>query len=120
MDQSRALNKLNESADLIQMIESLLDPGVIQHMSPSTISGMRITLRNIRESVMASHNTLASNFVARNRATEATPQAVAAPTAQTAGAESPITKTVSAPTAAELKRRDLRASLEKIVMDRQQ
>lgn len=108
MDQSRALHKLHESADLLTMIESLLDPSVMQHISPTTLAGVRITLRNVREEVLSSHDALASSFVARTRA----PESSAAP--------SPIMKG-SAPSSHEgdVKRRDLRATIEKAVMDRQ-
>lgn len=58
MDHSAALHKLMEAAALVGMVEELANPGTFERLSPSSLSGLRITLRNIRESIVASHDAL--------------------------------------------------------------
>ena len=67
MDQSKALHKLLEAADLVGMIEDLTEPNRVQALSPASWTGMRITLRSIRDAIMESHNTLAKDLVERAR-----------------------------------------------------
>ncbi len=84
MDQSKALHQLLEAADLVGMIEDLTEPNRVQSLSPASWTGMRITLRTIRDSIMESHNTLAKDLVERARvSTQASQtQAPATPQAQ--------------------------------------
>lgn len=58
MDHSAALHKLMEAAALVGMVEELANPGTFERLSPSSLSGLRITLRTIRESIVASHDAL--------------------------------------------------------------
>lgn len=122
---SNALNKLLESADLIKMLEDLTSPGTL---SGSSIAGLRLTLKNVREAVLASHDALAENVVSRaksavsaeNAATEAARTQAARPDSSESalkteiitGARSPI---ISDSQRIQMTRRDLRASLEKMV-----
>ncbi len=66
MDQSKALQKLLEAADLTKMIEDLMDPSRSESILSSS-SGIRITLKNIRETILSSQGVLAKDFVARAR-----------------------------------------------------
>ena len=67
MDQSTALHKLLEAADLAKMIEELMAPGSLERLSPSGIAGARATLRNLRETMLACHDLMAGDLVARAR-----------------------------------------------------
>lgn len=67
MSQSQSLNQLIDAADLISMLEDLTRPSSIQQVSPATMSGLRVTLRTIREMVVDSHDNLAKNFVDKAR-----------------------------------------------------
>jgi hypothetical protein len=58
MDTSRALAKLSESADLVRMLEELMDPTRGVKLTPATLSGFRLTLKNIREAILESHDSL--------------------------------------------------------------
>lgn len=68
MDQNTALHKLLEAADLAKMIEELVAPGSLERLSPASVSGVRVTLRTLRESMLACHDLLAGDLVARARA----------------------------------------------------
>lgn len=57
MEGSRALMKLLEAADLLGMVEEI-GIGSGGEMSPLTRAGIRITLKNVRESLLASHDAL--------------------------------------------------------------
>lgn len=145
MEQSNALHKLMEAADLVKMLEELTAPGRIERLSSSSLSGLRITLRNIRQSMIESHSTLTAQLVDRsptqnaerpqaNGAREATSQSAiqaqlptqtaglsanpnaALTSATAAGLGNPIAKSVlSDSQRVQFARRDLRASIEKIV-----
>ena len=67
MDQSAALHKLLESADLAKMLEELIAPGSLERLSPASISGLRVTLRSLRESMLTCHDLFAGDLVARAR-----------------------------------------------------
>ena len=63
MDQNKALNSLLECADLISMLEDLSNISAKGAFSPTTIAGLRITLRNIREQILAGHDALAQILI---------------------------------------------------------
>ncbi|MCB0311611.1 MAG: hypothetical protein KDD42_10270 [Bdellovibrionales bacterium] len=67
MDTSKALNSLLEAADLTRMVEQLTAPGSTESFQ-SSVAGMRITLRNIRNTILASHSILAKERVESARA----------------------------------------------------
>jgi hypothetical protein len=58
MDQTKALVKLIESADLIRMLEDLTNPNLTAQLSPAALGGVRVTLRNVRESIVHCHEAL--------------------------------------------------------------
>jgi len=62
MDQTKALIKLLESADLIRMIEDLTNPSLSSQLSASALGGIRVTLRNVREAILISHDALVADF----------------------------------------------------------
>lgn len=68
MEHSKALHQLAEAADLIKMLEDLTNPTVVQQLSPATWSGMRVTLRAVRDAISSSHTVLAHDFISRSRA----------------------------------------------------
>lgn len=106
MDQSKALHKLLEAADLIGMVEDLTEPKRIENLSAASWTGMRITLRTVREAILASHNTLAKDLVERSRISSQVaqsrpaPQTTTQPAAQTKIATSGTNAAPAAPTAA--------------------
>ncbi len=64
MEQSNALTKLLEAADLLGMLEDLTNPQTVSKLSPASLAGMRITMRSARELVLNAHDKLASSLVA--------------------------------------------------------
>jgi len=115
MDQSKALLKLTEAADLIGMIEDLTSPACIERLTPAGLAGLRLTLRNVRESILSSHDVLAGDLVSRAR--ERTEETFRPRSEETMIVEGPIAPRGAMPIATEnpvqIKRRDLRASIEK-------
>lgn len=63
MEQNQALYKLLEAAALAGMIEDLASPGSLEKLSPTSISGLRITLRSIRDTILASHAALSGTGI---------------------------------------------------------
>ena len=66
MEETKALNRISESADLIRMLEELLDlnqPEKFAAVSP----GFKITLKNVREAILESHDMLARSFLSQAR-----------------------------------------------------
>jgi hypothetical protein len=145
MEESKALHRLVEAQDLVGMIETMLSPEMADKLSPSAWSGLRITLRSVREMIGASHAAMANDFVARSKsafaAASSTQGAAMAERvarqetftrSESAKSESPITQANSSAmlssspnqlgSAADniranpgLSRRDLKASLERLV-----
>lgn len=110
--QSQALHDLVESADLVRMIEDLTSPSNIENISSASWSGMRITLRQIREIIARSHNVLAKDLIERSKG------AVAASTQSSAGAQAASASGGADRSAApqtNFTRRDLKASIERYV-----
>ena len=70
MDQSKALHKLLEAADLVGMIEDLTNPSKVDSFTPASWSGMRITLRSVREQLLETHRSLSRDLVSRSRAAD--------------------------------------------------
>ncbi|MBN8550355.1 MAG: hypothetical protein J0M12_13655 [Deltaproteobacteria bacterium] len=97
MEQSKALTRLLEAADLTGMLEDLAQSATTGKLTPASLAGMRITLHNIREAILSSHDTLASSLVSRARA------------------QSEREGDLSTPPARPMPARDLRTSLEKFV-----
>ena len=102
MEQSKALSRMLEAADLVTMLEDLTAAASGSKLSPASMSGMRLTLRNIREAILASHDTFASSLVSLSR--------VATENMQSDEQESDTDSTQAI-----IKRKDLRASLEKFI-----
>lgn len=98
MEQTRALQKLMDGADLLKMIEDIIEVGAIDRLSPASLSGMRLTLKNVREEILSSHDSLASEMISRNQAVSASVEVEATKSAQ----ETNFT------------RRDLRASIDAV------
>jgi len=67
MDRSKALNTLLEAAELTKMIEELMSPHNADRLA-HTFTGMRVTLRSIRERIVAGHEMLAREMVSGARA----------------------------------------------------
>ncbi len=116
MDQSTALNKLLEASDLVRMLEDLTAPANFARLSSGAVSGLRITLRSLREGILASHDCLAAEVVARAKANSSS-----AGTDLTSGAKPDVTPTFRSATAVlegdplVMRRKDLRSSLESSV-----
>lgn len=58
MENQKVLMKLAESTDLIRMVEDLLSFTHTHQLSPASLSGVRVTLRNIREALVSSQEML--------------------------------------------------------------
>lgn len=72
MEESKALHRLVEAQDLVGMIETMLSPEMADKLSPSAWSGLRITLRSVREMIGTSHAAMANDFVSRSKSAFAT------------------------------------------------
>lgn len=130
MDQSKALQKLTESADLVGMIEELIRTSQSDRLSSATLSGMRVTLRNIRESILSSHDLFAGEFVSRTRSRSdlgggagsiSSEQSAAAMSTNGAGNEitnnggnSGVGAALSDPSRLGIRRQSLRTSMERL------
>ncbi len=64
MEQSKTLNRLAESADLVKMVEDLLATDRIDRVQ-SILSGIKVTLRNVRETILDTHDAFARDVIAR-------------------------------------------------------
>lgn len=124
MEESKALNKLIEAADLVGMVEELLSPTSTERLSASAWSGIRITIRNIKDTIESSHSALAQDLVQRSRAAVGSP--AASPINETAHPASdngtkitnPVNFQLSPSSEApriQMTRKDLKASLEKFI-----
>lgn len=126
MDQSTALHKLLEAADLLGMLEDLTLSTSNGKLTPGSLAGIRITLRNVKESVLQSHDRLAEDIVNRAKArvdsqvpsqSSDMPRQTATMVRPQAVAENPIASrsTSVGGDAQRLTRNDIRASLERII-----
>jgi|GEM_PF-5602525 len=121
MEESKALNRLIEAQDLVGMIEDLLSPATLERLSSSSWSGVRITLKNIKEIIQSSHSALAADLVHRSRALVGSGNGavVSSPGESQARPENhPPGFTMSAtnePPRIQMTRKDLKASLEKLI-----
>lgn len=66
-DQNKALVRLLESADLVRMLEDLLSPASYSKLSGAVLSGVRVTLRNVREGILSSHDSIAGEIAKQSR-----------------------------------------------------
>ncbi len=114
MDESKALHQLTESADLISMLEALSNVASADQIAPTSWAGFRVTLRNVRETILASHDSLASNLLQRAKARIdfSTDDQVSRSVHN--GASAKNGNSAEAPPI-KFERRDLKASLEKYV-----
>ena len=67
MEESKALHRLVEAQDLVGMIETMLSPEMTERLTPSAWSGLRITLRSVREMIGSSHAAMANDLVSRSK-----------------------------------------------------
>jgi len=116
MEQSKALQALKEAGDLVRMLEEITHPNVLASLSAASMPGVRITLKNVRESIISSHDALAGQVIQRAKVqldsnagsgihsvngTALHPERL---TSKPQGEQAPV-----------LSRKDLRASIEKII-----
>lgn len=104
MEQTKALQGLMESADLVKMLEDIIGVGAIDRLSPASLSGMRITLKGVRETILTSHDALASDMIKRS-------QVVGTNANQGGAVEKEIS---SASGEAGFARRDLRSTIDRV------
>lgn len=98
--ETNSLKNLLDTADLIAMLEELITNSS-GRLSASALSGMKISLRTAKESILQSHDSLAQGFVKQTSTNIPTAAAQAPATAQ-----------------APFQRKDLRASLEQMIEKR--
>jgi hypothetical protein len=67
MEESKAIHRLVEAQDLVGMVEDMLSADMLERLSPSAWSGIRITLRNIKDAIGTSHAVMANELVQRAR-----------------------------------------------------
>lgn len=116
MDQTKALNAILESADLISMLEELANASARGGMT--SIAGLRITLRNIREQLLASHDCLAPVVLSRETQNAEAAQRVVAPQNQTIITQRPgevISRNGNSGENQPFTRKDLRATIERVL-----
>jgi hypothetical protein len=116
MEESKSLARLGEAADLLILLEDILNPSSIERLSPSAWSGLRLTLKNARSMLQESQTSLSKDFVARARnGVVQVSQAIKEIPVQEQDQSIPL----SADSAkALITRRDLKASLEKFIESR--
>jgi len=114
MDQSKALHRLMESADLVAMVEDLLNPSMANTLSSASWAGLRITLRSVREQILSSHDTLAGDLVTRAHAAQAPTSRAELVSREISSQGVPSAAGTLASGAIDLKRKDLRSQLEKM------
>jgi hypothetical protein len=128
MENNQALYKLLEAAALVGMVEELSNPANIEKLSPTSLSGVRITLRGIRETILASHAALAGSRP-QQEASSTEDQSTREPAhtdhsqrTQQADASGSDNRTstlrqhlMADPDRLQMRRRDLRASLEGMI-----
>ena len=102
MEQNNALHTLIEIADLAKMVEELVSPGNLERLSPAGLSGVRITLRAIRELILDSHDAIVDERSGRQ------------PAPQVNG-ESPAIVRPPLPEQPRMIKKDLRSTLGQIV-----
>ena len=112
MDQSKALQKLTEAADLVGMVEDLVRTSQSERISAATTSGMRITLRNIREAILTSHDVFAGELVTRTRGRSEA--AVISQADSQLAAPSVDGSALADPNRLGMRRQSLRSSIEKL------
>ena len=82
MTQSQALNQLMDAADLVALLEEVTRPGSAVQLNTNTVSGLRVTLRTVREILLDSHDMLAKAFVEKVR--QDSPAVATSPNAESA------------------------------------
>ncbi len=109
MEQATSLQKLTDAADLLSMVEALLATSSAVALTPAIMSGIRHTIKNSRDMMLTSHDAIASSLLARSRVQN-----------QAAPANPIINQTMSDDqNRIDVRRRDLRASIERMVEPRQ-
>ena len=112
MEQTKALQGLMESADLVKMIEDITSPGILERLTASSFSGVRITLRSIRESILSSHDILAADLISRSRINY---EPNATSTKLQTNNQPLLQNRILAPSAGAPIKKDLRSTLEKVI-----
>ncbi|MBX7145405.1 MAG: hypothetical protein K1X79_13225 [Oligoflexia bacterium] len=115
MEQSKALSRLLDAADLLAMLEDLTAGPTSSRMSPSVMSGLRLTIRNAREVILSSHDTLASTLVSKARGNVELSKDQETTKRADVESQSPLTARAQGESPTIMKRNDLRASLERII-----
>jgi hypothetical protein len=131
MEESKALHRLLEASDLVGMVEDLLNPATAEKLTGPAWSGMRITLRNVRDIIQNSHSIMAGELIQRSKAGLSNSNGtavVSAPASETARNNGEMivkseTRTIGGSSAMltdsqrmqVANRRDLKASLEKFI-----
>jgi len=108
MEQTKALMRLLEAAELLGMVEEL-SSHPREPMSPAVRAGIRVTLKHIRDTVLSSHDALAAELVARASGRGG---GLREPSATGDGAE---IKGGSPNERPQFARRDLRSAIEKFI-----
>jgi len=125
MERTKALAALQDAADLCKMVEEMMAPGMAERL-PSTQAGIRVAVRNVRESIVTARDSLARDLVAAARAARAESIGTASATVEEdaelrkpeviAPAQKPIShEALFSSGTRVLGRNDLRSTVEKLV-----
>lgn len=117
MDQNLTTQKLLEAADLAKMVEELVSPGHLERLSPASLSGIRVTLRALRETMLTCHDAVAAEQLQRRVRPEApATAAVAESEASTRPGETPaIVRPPNGADQPRMVRKDLRSTLGQMI-----
>lgn len=109
MDNTNHLKNLLEASDLLAMLEELIQNSGGK-LNPSTLSGLRLSIRNAKEIVLSSHDSIAQALLQRNKQ-DASSAAHATSQALSSGSQAVSVQGM----AQQAQRKDLRSSLERII-----
>ena len=111
MEQTRALMRLLEAAELLGMVEDLTLGGR-ESLTPAVRAGVRLTLKNVRETILGSHDALAAELMARVGMPPLASRDEATPAEAPSAAPPAAARAKEAPN---FSRRDLRSAIEKFI-----
>jgi len=104
MESTNNLKNLLEASDLLSMLEELIQNSGGK-LNPSTLSGLRLSIRNAKEMVLTSHDAIAQTLLQRSKQDSAS--SVAQVTNQAIASGHAMSN--------QSQRKDLRSSLERII-----
>ena len=115
MDQNQTLQKLLEAADLAKMVEELVSPGHLERLTPASLSGIRVTLRALRETMLLCHDSVVAEQGNRIRARVEAPAALESEAPSAARPDPAIVRPPNGVEQPRMVRKDLRSTLGQMI-----